>query len=291
MNVGGTVIAALLIIELAICGEMLLAVKGRPTVQVTTAPAVLDARVVEGGPHRTFAAGDHPALSVDVGYADLTIVASRDLEIDVSVRPSTSYGVFRAKAPITASADGGTIRIGTAGPHLWTSGDDRMVVVRVPPDTEVTVLEAGDIRANGLRADASLRSIGRGTVTIADYEAPSLQVASSNGPISLRRVAATRLDATSKNDRVDGTDLLVRDGDVESSDGVTLRFATGADTLVTADTANGRVRVSGLTARAAATASDDDSGDASLRTVRVGAGQGRLDVHSTDGNIDLIHAG
>jgi hypothetical protein len=287
MDVGGTVIAALLIIELAICGEMLLAVKGRPTVQVTTAPAALDARVVEGGPHRIFAAGVHPALSVDIGYADLTIVASRDPGIDVSVRPSTSYGVFRANAPITASADGGTIRIGTAGPHPWTLGDDRMVVVRVPPDTEVTVVEAGDIRANGLRADASLKSIGRGTVTIADYEAPSLHVASSNGRISLRRVAATRLDATSKNDRIDGTDLLVRDGDVESSDGVTLRFATGADTLVTADTANGRVRVSGLTA----TASDDDADDASLRTVRIGAGQGRLDVHSTDGNIDLIHAG
>src|SRR5450755_2398091 len=100
MNVGGTVIAALLIIELAIFGEMFLAVKGSPTGQAPAAPAARAERLVEGGPHRIFAADDHPALSVDIGYADLTIVASRDPGIDVSVRPSTSYGVFRANSPI-----------------------------------------------------------------------------------------------------------------------------------------------------------------------------------------------
>jgi hypothetical protein len=90
----------------------------------------------------------------------------------------------------------------------------------------------------------------------------------------------------------------VRDGSVSSSNGrVSLGFAPGADTTVTAEASNGSVRVSGFPAAAAAANSasddeDDDDGDggggSSARTVRVGAGGGQLDVHASNGNIDLM---
>lgn len=293
MNARGMVIAALVAVELAICGEAVVAVGGHAPAQHLEAPfaATSGPRLREGGPHRIFDSGAHPALVVDIGYADLTIVTSSVPQIDVSVSASTAFGFLRETAPLTATDDGGTIRIGAAGLHGWTMGDDRMVTVLVPPETQVTVVGAGDIKANGLRAEASLKSIGRGTVTVEDFNAPALRVASSNGRIALRGIVAARLDAISKNDRVDGMNLQLRDGEVRSNDGVTLRFATGADTLVTADADNGRVRVSGLTPAASVVGTGPGAGngddDAAPRTVRVGAGRGRLDVHSTDGNITL----
>jgi hypothetical protein len=153
-------------------------------------------------------------------------------------------------------------------------------------------VNAGDIKADGLRADGSFNSIGRGSVTIEDYDAPTLR-ATSRGPITLHQVVAPRLDATSKDDGVEGTALQVRDGTIESDDRVTLGFVPGADTLITAETKDGKVNVSGFDADASV-ANDrkkDDDDDSSLQTVRVGGGEGRLYVRSSDGNIDLAKEG
>jgi DUF4097 and DUF4098 domain-containing protein YvlB len=106
---------------------------------------------------------------------------------------------------------------------------------------------------------------------------------------------ATRIDASSDDGRVEGTGLQVHDGTIESSNGrVTLGFAPGTDTVVNAETSNGSVRVSGFASSAvpATHSSDDDDDDTpSARTVRIGAGTGRLDVHSSDGNITLNQEG
>jgi hypothetical protein len=298
----GTIIAVLLAIELAIVGVAVVALRGgQPapsSAQRSTAETASGPHLVEGGPHRMFDAGTHPALTVDIGNADLTIITRNASQIDVAVSKSTDFGFLRATAPITAQRDGESIRIATTdrrrwsmgGGRRWSVGDDRMVTVLAPPETQVTVVNAGDIKANGLRAEASFNSIGMGSVTVEDYDAPVLHVASSHGRILLHQIVAARLDATSRNGHVEGTALQVRDGNVESNGRVTLGFATGADTLVTAETSNGRVSVSGFTAAAFVTTgrkSSEDSDDPSSRTVRVGAGNGRLDVHSSDGNINL----
>jgi hypothetical protein len=297
MTPRGTIIAALVVVELAIMGESVVAVNGMPAPPAAFRLAAAGAsgpNLVEDGPHRIFEAAPRPALTVDIGYADLTIITQQGPDIDVSIAASTSYGVFRATAPIAARADGRTVRITTTRGNGWTIGDDRMVTVLVPPQTEVTVIRAGDIRANGLRAQASFTSVGQGSVTIDDYAAPSL-VASSRGRISLHAIVSSRLDATSSESRVEGTALQVRDGSVESDGRVMLGFATGTDTLVTAETKNGHVRVSGLSP-AAPFANGRDSGDggdadSALQTVRVGSGNGRLTVHTSDGNIDLTRDG
>jgi hypothetical protein len=291
----GQVIAALLAAEVAV---VCLAVVSITSVRLpasfmaTEARAGAGPRLVEDGPHRIFDAGAHPALAVDIGYADLTIIARAAAPIDASVSASSAYGVLRATSPIEARSDGDTIRISTTGDPSWSIGDDRMVTVVVPPETKVTVLHAGDIRASGLRAEASFQSVGRGSVTVDDYDAPTLRVESSDGRISLHQVVTTHLEANSDG-RVEGTALQVRDGSVESDGRVSLGFASGADTLVTATTDSGRVRLSGFaaTTQPASASTSHDEDDASSQSVRVGAGTGHLDVHSSDGNISLSQEG
>jgi len=109
----------------------------------------------------------------------------------------------------------------------------------------------------------------------------------------MRQIVATRIDATSSDGRVVGTGLQVRDGTVESDDSVTLGFAAGSDTLVNAQTDDGKVRLSGFDASKAGTEhkSDDGDDDSASQTVRVGAGDGHFDVHSSDGNINLAQEG
>jgi hypothetical protein len=294
----GALIAVLFVVELAVLGEMGVAIRGgepapwsgpRSSAEAASGPGL-----VEDGPHKIFDAAAHPALSVDIGYADLTIVTRNVSQIDVAVSKSTDFGFFRAKAPITAREDGESIRISTSDGPGWSTGDDRMVTVVVPPQTQVTVVKAGDVVASGLRGEASLTSVGGGTITVEDYNGPALRVTSSDGLILLQQVVAARLDAKSRNDRIEGTGLQVRDGTVQADDRVTLGFAAGADTLVSAETNDGKINLAGFdpaSSVAAAHKSGDDNDDSSSQTVRVGAGEGSLVVHSSDGNIDLTKEG
>jgi hypothetical protein len=293
-------VLALIVVELAIVSGMVISIRGDGFARSAPATAAMTGSVphlIEDGPHQIFATGMRPGLTVDIGYADLTIVTHDEPQVDVSVSHGMDLGFMRNKSLITARKDGANVRIAKFGDSGFSMGDDRMVTVLVPPDTPVTVINAGVIRATGLRAEASFNSVGNGSITIEDYNAPDLHVSSSNGRIVLHQIVAARLDASSSNGRVEGTDLQVRDGNVESSNGrVTLAFAPGTDTLVTARTSNGRIRLSGIaaaatTAKRKSSDDDDDDDDESSQTVRIGSGSGRLDVHSSNGNIDLSQDG
>jgi hypothetical protein len=291
MDMRGTIIAAIVVADFAIVGFAVAAVRG-VEVPLSFTPRYetqvpFDGRLSEDGPHQIFAVGAHPSLTVDIGYADLTIRASKSA-VDASVSASTTHGIFNASAPIVARRDGDAITIATAPRQRWSTGDDRMVTVLVPPQTAVTVLRAGDIKASGLRAEASFKSVGEGSIAIEDYDGPTLS-AVSEGRISLHEIVASRLDAKSSDDRIEGSALQVRDGTIESDDRLTLGFAPATNTLITAEASDGKISVSGFAAAAstdsARKSGDDD--DSSSRTVRLGNGRGNLDVRSSDGNIVL----
>jgi putative adhesin len=290
-------IAVLVVVEVALVGEMVYAVVGdRPVSWHAPEPAQsVRSALAEGGAHRIFDAGSNPALTVDIGYADLTIRAGSSSQFDVSLSKSTDLGVFRTTAPITAREDGDTVRVAVGDDPDWTTGDDRRVTVIVPPDTHVTVVKAGNIEVSGLRAEASIKSVGHGSIAVDDYHAPALDVDASDGAVSLHEVAAPRVEVKTDGGSVDGTGLQVGDGMIESTDGpVTLGFTASADTVVNAQTGDGTIGVSGLASAAPATTTkaDEDSNDSpSSRTVRLGAGAGRLDVHSSDGNIFISQEG
>ena len=288
-----TIIAALVVIELAIVGEAVVAVRGgqpTPLALRSDAGGIYAGRLTEDGPHRLFRTGARPALNVDIGYADLTIITGASAQVDVSVSASRDFGMFRSQGAITATEESGVIRVASNESRRWSTGDDRMVTVVVPRDTRVTVINAGDVKATGLRAEASFKSVGQGSITIEDFVAPALELTSS-GPITMRRVAAARLDVTSKNDRIDGTSLQVRDGSIQADDALRLGFTSDSDSLISATTDGGKIRASGFTGVAGASSAHPSApanDDSSAQTVRIGAGTGRLDVHSNDGNIALF---
>jgi hypothetical protein len=245
-----------------------------------------------------FTTGDHPEVVVDIGYADLTIYQRKEPGVTVNVTHDGWRG-FGSKAPeITAKQDGESVRVVAAETSAWSWGDDRMVTIAVAPGTRVMVQNAGDIRATGLRGEASFNSVGLGSILIDDFNGPSLTVETSNGRLTMHNIVTAQLDANSSNGRVEGTALQVRDGHVDSSNGrVTLGFAAGADTTVTAAASNGHVDVSGLgvvgtpKVKSADDEDDDDDDDSSSKTVRIGAGSGRLDVHASNGSINLSQEG
>jgi hypothetical protein len=305
-----TLIAVLVGVEVAIVAGMIGALRGNRPPTWFGFPAV-SAGTFEH-PEWSFAAGPAPAVVVDIGHADLTIETRPLPQISVAIAPGVEIA---SSGAITARDEGGTIHItaaGSAPSHFYV--DDRNVHVTVPPNTRVTVDSAGDITAHGLRAEASFDSphgdievrdfrgsleatSADGHVEITDAQCPTLHVSSSNGRVVLRRVTAAQINASSSNGRVEGVAVQLHDGSVSSANGrVSLGFAPAADTTVNASSNNGRVRVSGFAAAPAGHVSrssddDDDDNSPSATQVRVGAGSGRLNVHASNGNIDLSQEG
>src|SRR5580698_9339418 len=159
MSPRATLITALLAIQLGIVGVAVVAVTGGHTplaaMQRVDVPTLAGSPLIEDGAAELFSASAHPALTVDIGNADLTVVARKTSRIEVSLSASTAFGPFRSTTPIAAREDGDGVHIATIHRRRWSMGDDRMVTVVVPPDTQVTVVTAGDIKATGLRAAAS----------------------------------------------------------------------------------------------------------------------------------------
>jgi hypothetical protein len=289
----GTILAAILVAELAIVGTAITAVRGNQIVSSFGPPGFTQftsgSHLIEGGPHQIFDAGSQPSLTVDIGYADLTILTGKASQIDVSLSPSRDYGLFRSKVPISAHQDGQMVRVAAAPEHGLSTGDNRMVTIVVPNGTKVTVLHAGDITADGLHAEASLTSVGNGFIRVEDFEGPTLRLTASRGPIIMHAVTAEHLDASARDDRIDGTAMRVHEGNIESGDRVTLGFSNGTNTVVNAITDDGKITASGFDSGASVAGSPkNDDDDSSSETVRVGSGNGSLDVHTTDGNIHLV---
>jgi hypothetical protein len=305
-----TVIAVLIGVEVAIVAGMFGAVRGGGGSGSFGFPSA--GAGVPAGRGWSFAAGPNPSVTVDIGHADLTIETRPGAQIAVNVVPGME---IHSSGPISARDDGGTIRVSAAdavgASHFYV--DDRNVHLIVPPATRVIVEQAGDIDARGLRAAASFES-SHGDITIRDFhgplsatssdgrleisdaDCPTLHLASSNGRVTLARVAAAQIDASSDNGRVEGTALQLHDGRVSSSNGrVSLSFSGGADTTVSAASSNGQIHVSGFMSGPTSTAEhgdeDDDSDSSAATTVRVGAGNGRLSVHASNGSINLSQEG
>jgi hypothetical protein len=290
MNQRATVIVALLALQASVVALGVVSVYSGLHAETfghhSATSTYVGPHLVENGPHQVYDVGAAPKLYVDIGYADLTILTGNPSQIDVGL--SASDGIFDDKRAIVARASGDTVHISKVGEEGWSSGDDRMVTVIVPPETQVTVASGGDIKVTGLRAAASIDSVGDGSIAIQDYDAPRLH-ASSRGSIELQQVAATHIDVTSRDDHIDGSVLDVRDGTILGDDHVTLGFTADSNTLVNALTSDGKINLSGFPDGASLSSTNNE--DSSAQTVRVGSGSGHLDVHSNDGNISLSQEG
>lgn len=262
------ILASIVTLEVLVVAGMVAAIRGGEVakwVAPSTQAAVIDGdRLVEGGDHRTFEAGAHPVLTVDIGYADLTIRAGEPGRFDASLSSGRTLSLGPA-ATIVARKDGDGLRIEKTSGAVLSAGDMRRVTVLVPPETRVEVGEAGEIEAYGLRGEASFNSVGNGKIRVEDFNAPRLHVETSDGRIVLTDITTPHIEAIAKDGRIEGSVLSLRDGNIESDDGrIQLGFAPGADTLVSAD-----------------------GSDGSVRTFKFGAGSGRLSVHADDGSVSI----
>ena len=313
------VIAALICVEAAVLGGMVVSFRGSIPSIWTAVPTVTAApdnqtqpegnALPEGGAHAIFAAGSHPAVTVNIGYADLTVVTQNASQIDVGLSKSSGGFFFSSGgAPITARSSSGMVVVELTDHPGFSMGDDRMVTLVVPPETHVTVVNAGDIKATGLRAPAAFNSNGSGDVELNDFDAPALNITANHGDVTFHDVATARIDVSTSNGRVEGSGLQLQNGSISTSNGrVTLGFASGSNTVVNAQTSNGTIHLSGLTGTAAVAAprkhkssddddenddDDDDNSDSlTAKTVRIGAGGGHLDVNTSNGNIRLTQDG
>lgn len=317
-----TLIAVLIGVEVAILVAMVNAVQGRG---ISWFPVAATAPVTVAGPHighrpraYQFPAGAHPAIIVDAAGVDVVVETQAVPQINVVMHEERS-GPFSGKPQeISASDEGGTIHVTSDDvqqTHVF--GYEKLTLqIAAPPNTRVSVTDAGDVTLIGFRAATSLDSrdgaievrdfrgdlsafSSDGRIDVTDADCSTLHATASNGRLVLTHVSAAQIDASSNNGRVIGTAVQLHDGRVSSANGrVSLGFTAGADTTVTAATSNGRINVSGFPVVPAAfvkpggDASDSDDDDApAAKTVRVGAGSGRLDVHTSNGSIDLSQEG
>ena len=319
-----TLIAVLVGVEIALVISMVHAVQGRGFAWFAPGIPVADAGGVpasESGAARKprsyqFAAGPNPAVVVDAAGVDVVVETQAVPQISVVMHESRSGPFFGTPQEIAARDDDGTIHV-TSDDVKQTRvfGSEKLTLhIAAPPNTRISVSDAGDVTLAGFRAATSLDSrdgaidvhdfhgdltatTSEGRIDVSDADCSTLHVSSADGRVVLTRVRAAQIDASSSNGRVEGSGLALRDGTVASSNGrVSLGFAPGTDTTVTAGTSNGRVNVSGFTAVPAkyvrhGGGDDDDDDSTAAKTVRIGAGSGKLDVHASNGSIDLNQEG
>lgn len=317
-----TLIAVLIGVEVAILVAMVNAVQGRG---ISWYPAAMTAPDTVAGPqagHRQrtyqFPAGAHPAVVVNAAGVDVVVETAAVPQIRVVMHEERTGPFFGKPQEISANDEGGTIHVTSDDvqqTHVF--GHEQLTLqISAPPNTRISVTDAGDITLTGFRAATSLdsrdgaievrdfrgdlsASSSDGHINVSDADCPTLQVSASNGRLVLTHVSAARIDASSSNGKIVGTALQLRDGRLSSSNGrVSLGFAAGTDSTVTAATSNGHINVNGFVAAPAAfvkpggtDSSSDDDDTPSAKTVRVGAGSGRLDVHTSNGSIDLSQEG
>ena len=260
----------------------------------------------------TFATSANPDVTVDAGDTDVTIVAQPENRVDDAVHHEVAGIAGGSTSPVIARADGDRIHISGGHGLRWLvfGYEHSSVQIGVPAGARVTVAHAGSITASGLRNAASFTA-DNGTIRVSDFQgaltasssngrievasatSPTLHVESSNGRIVLRDVIATHVDLSSSNGRIDGTGLRFHDGSVSGQNGrVALSFVHGTDATIVAESSNGHVNVAGASVQGGIASNDRDDDDKdSSTTVRIGAGTGRLDVHSSNGSIDLTQEG
>jgi Putative adhesin len=316
-----TLIAVLIGVEVALLVAMVNAVQGRGMSWIPVAMTGPD--TVAGAPAGRrprayqFPAGAHPAVIVDAAGVDVVVETQAIPRINVTMHEERSGPFTGTPQEISAREEGGIVHVTSDDvqqTHVFGREQLTLQIV-APANTRITVTDAGDITLAGFRAATSLdsrdgaidvrdfrgdltASNSDGRIDVTDADCSTLEVSASNGRLVLTHVNAAQIDASSSNGRVIGTAVQLRDGRVSSSNGrVSLGFATGTDTTVTAATSNGRINVSGFSVAPASVKSggndsDSDDDDApAAKTIRVGAGSGRLDVHTSNGSIDLSQEG
>lgn len=298
-----TVVAMLLAAEIAIVGMAIYTLgRGGPSYA-----AGLHSADFTAVPIAPLAAGGAPHVVVDDPNSRVVVGTSSD-EL-VHVRDLTSmHGAIFSSGPYPrltavrtpdgvriARPDGGHISIAIFGMS------EQRIQVDVPPGARLEIARCEGADVNGLAGGVSVHSTD-GHVTLSDLRGSvdarsddgyisatnvhgdRLAMESTDGHLSLDNVTVASLAGTTRDGHIEARDLSVaNDATLQTNDGwMRVGFAPGANLTVDASTRDGRITVDG-------SSSDNDS--SAQRTIRLGAGTGRMKVATDDGSIHITTNG
>lgn len=257
-----------------------------------------------GSPIAPLAAGATPHVVVDdpdsrvhVGVSGDSLVHVRDLtQIRGGVFSNTTYPQLH----VARTADGVSIeRARVPDLSIGFFGFSRQSIeVDVPAGARLEVARCSGADVDGIGGGVSVRSVD-GHVSLSDLQGSvdarsddgyikatnvhgdRLAVQSNDGHLSLDRVAVASLSATTRDGSIEARDLAITgDATLQTGDGsMIVNLSPNADLTIDASTRDGHISVDGNSS-----SSGDDSAQ---RTVRLGAGTGRMTLNTADGSIHI----
>lgn len=301
-----TLIAALVVVELAILGLAANALTGGNILSGPAPASISFALPNPGNPgnvasplDRTFVTGPTPHVRIDVPGIPVTVEAGNGLSVRV-IETLTRHGFISGKpVPLGAeqTADGVRVHaIGDGAVFVIMGSYEHSLRVIVPATAQVELATGDRIDVSGMRAklvahtsDGSLHvrdhqgdldvSTDDGRIELTDVQGAAIDANDRDGRIYLTRVGAERLVAHSDSGRIVGTGVRAVNGGLTTNDGrIVVSFTATSDAIATVHTDDGTVHVSGL--------SSQDLG-ADRRIVTLGAGRGHFEISTGDGPITI----
>ena len=253
------------------------------------------------------AAGAAPHVVIDdadsrvgIGVSNDELVHVRDLtQIGGAIFSSGNYPQLK----VSRTSDG--VRI--ERPHAEHRSIDifgfstQAIEVEVPQGARVEIARCAGADVAGVNGGVSVHSVD-GHVTLTDLQGvvdgrsddgylkatnvrgDRLTLESSDGHLALENVAVSSLLASTRDGRIEADGLSVTsDATLQTDDGpIRVRLAPNANLAIDASTRDGSIVVDGTSL---------DRDDAAQRTIRLGAGTGRMTLATSDGSIHLLTNG
>ena len=296
-----SVVAMLLAAQLAIVGMAIYAIGGAPSAwgmhQVAFAAAPISPIPAGAGPHVVIDDADSRVL---VGTSSDGFVHVHDLtEMRGAVFSNQPY----PRLNVTRTLEGVRIErpnVGRLAVEIFGFSTQR-IAVDVPQDSRVEIARCSGADINGIAGGVDVHSVD-GHVTLSDLQG-SVTARSDDGYIEAANLRSDRLAMSSVNGHLGLTDVTVRsllgttrdgriiakglsvgeDGTLETGDGsVRVAFAQNSNLTIDASTRDGAISVDGTST---------DSDDSAQRTIRLGAGTGRVKLATDDGSIHILTNG
>jgi hypothetical protein len=294
-----TVLAGLAAAELVILGLIFSSLRG-----FTHHGSVAFASTSSGNPadvHTTVASSRHPSVVLrdDDAHFHITTKAAGGVRVDETT--TTDGRVWGITALNVERRGDDSIYIGRH--ELYHGSMHRDIAVVVPFGATIEVDDCTSLSMTGLTGSATIHCTGEQPVEISDQRG-DLLVKNDDGRVSVTHMSAGRLEVDNDGGRVELTDvrtdfLTVKTGDghiegrgivagngsIQADDGnVALSFGSSANLTVGIKTG---ASVTAVPPLQVVRTGDLDS----ERQVRLGSGEGRLDIKTDDGSVSLAAAG
>jgi DUF4097 and DUF4098 domain-containing protein YvlB len=298
-----SVVAMLVAAEILIVGMAVYAV-GRGGASFAAGMHHVDFSAVPIAP---IAAGASPHVVVEDAQSRVGVTTSSDDQVHVRDLTQIRGAVFSsAKYPqleVTRTSDG--VRI--ERPHVGNISvaifgfSTQAIQVEVPPGSRVEIAKCAGADVSEVAGGVSVHSLD-GHVTLTDLQGSvdaqsddgdlratnvrgdRLSMESMDGRLTLEQVDVASLSGTTRDGRIEATDLNVTgDGTLQTDDGsVRTRLVPSANLTIDASTRDGKISVDGDSL---------DHGDSGQRTIRLGTGAGHMKLASADGSIHIFTNG